>query len=291
MALWVATESLANAWLPLPIEPSNNPSTPAKVTLGRALFHETGLSSTDRYSCASCHQPEQHFTDGLPVAIGATGQRHTRNTPTLYNVAYHASYGWDDLGVTRLEAQHHRPLTSTNPLEMGFKPRLLQRLDHYEPQFVQAFGNPEISLDTVIQAIAAYVRTLRPPLSPWDRLVFFDEREAMGTDARHGMTLFFSDRLGCSGCHSSFNFSGPVRHQGTEQAPEFYRTGTGSPSQAFRAPTLRAVGYTAPYMHDGSIASLGDVLIHYEQTDAKEVPDFVLTDEERDQLVAFLKAL
>lgn len=290
-ALFLSAPAPAQTWLPAPLEPSSNPSSPAKVALGRELFHATALSGTQRYSCATCHQPERHFTDGLPVAVGATGQSHTRNTPSLYNVAYNASYGWDDSGVTRLEAQHRLSLTSGDPVEMGFDPRLLVRLNPYRSRFEAAFGDTEISLDRVIKAIAAYVRTLRAPISPWDRLIFFDEAAAMEVDARAGMALFFSDRLGCSGCHSSFNFSGPVRHQGADQEPQFHHTGTTRSDRAFRAPSLRAVRFTAPYMHNGAIATLPEVLLHYERTDATEIPDFILTEEERHQLIAFLEAL
>jgi cytochrome c peroxidase len=290
-ALILSAAASANPWLPAPIEPSSNPSSPAKIALGRELFHATVLSATQRHSCATCHQPERHFTDGLKVAMGPAGQSHTRNTPTLYNVAYNASYGWEDSGVTSLEAQHRLSLTGDDPIEMGFDTRLLARLNPYRSRFEAAFGDTEISLDSVIHAIAAYVRTLRAPVSAWDRLLFFDEAAALGDDARRGMRLFFSDRLGCSGCHSGFNFSGPVRHRGAQHKPQFHQTGTSRSNHAFRAPSLRAIRHTGPYMHNGSIATLRGVVLHYERTEATQIPDFVLTEEERHELIAFLEAL
>lgn len=109
--------------LPEPVVPANNPASASKIELGKRLFSEGALSATGEFSCASCHQPQQHFTDGLAVARGATGELHSRNTPTLYNVAYNASFGWDDQGIDTLEAQHLIPLENTDPVEMGFSPK------------------------------------------------------------------------------------------------------------------------------------------------------------------------
>lgn len=280
---------------PTPLVPADNPSNPARLALGERLFHETALSVTGAFSCASCHQPDRHFTDARRVAVGATGQAHTRNTPTLYNTAYHASFGWDDQGVETLEAQHRIPLINTTPVELGYTPKNAARLAQdpaYRRAFTAAFGNARIDLDTITKAIATWVRTLRAPLTGFDRYVYFDDASAMSAEARAGMDLFFSTRLGCATCHASFSLSGPVRHS---EAPHtesvFHVTEVGGSQTAFRAPTLRSVRHTAPYMHDGSLETLEDVIRHYETTPAERVPRFNLTDAERAQLAAFLRSL
>ena len=103
---------------PPPLIPADNPLTPAKIALGERLFHDQRLSVNHTMSCASCHQPERHFTDGRPRAVGALGELHPHNTPTLYNTAYNASYGWRDDGLTSLEAQHRVPLYNDAPVEI-----------------------------------------------------------------------------------------------------------------------------------------------------------------------------
>ena len=286
----------AQPWLPAPLAPDNNPSSPAKIALGQALFHDERLSDTGTYSCASCHDPKQHFTDGLALAIGVTGAAHTRNTPTLYNVAYHSSYGWDDSGITSLEAQHIVPLTNTDPVEMGFSAKSLAMIqEHYRAQFESVFAGTAVSLEVIAQAIAAYVRTIRAPESAWDRYVYFDAQDALDGDAKEGMALFFSERLGCAHCHSSFNFSGPLKYKKAGSVeiaePVFHHTGVTGSTASFRAPTLRAIKHTAPYMHAGQFETLGEVISHYETTNAERVPEFKLSDSERNQLISFLNSL
>ncbi len=288
-----------DAFLPALLIPATNPLTSDKVTLGKRLFSETALSTTGRYSCASCHDPAQHFTDGRPVAIGATGQRHTRNTPTLYNVGYNASFGWEDLGLEDLEAQHYVPLFNTAPVEMGYTDDLLLRLirgnevqqEDYAAQFASAFPGEEITTAHLVAAIASYVRTIRAPVSAFDRYLFFDDKSNFDKDAEAGLILFFSARLGCANCHASFNFSGSVVHQQQQALPVFHVMGVSGSTVGIRAPTLRAVAHTGPYMHDGSITSLDEVIRHYENADSERVPEFTLTNDERLQLVAFLKTL
>lgn len=279
---------------PAPLVPADNPSTVEKVALGERLFSEPALSVTGNFSCASCHQPDQHFTDRLPVAIGATGEPHTRNTPTLYNVAFNASLNWDDQGITQLEDQHLIPLLNDDPVEMGYDETLLKALlkdPAYASAFGEAFPGRTITTRELAQAIAAYVRTIRAPVSAFDRYLFFDQQSALSDEARAGMALFFSDRTGCSHCHASLNFSGAVVHEFQQAPPVFHITGVGGSEHAFRAPTLRAIRHTEPYMHDGSLASLSAVLDHYQSTQAERVPQFRLTAKEAAQLIAFLESL
>jgi cytochrome c peroxidase len=293
------SQAPGRAWLPAPLEPRNNPSSAEKVALGKRLFNDPALSQTRQYSCASCHQPDSHFTDGRPLALGATGDVHSRHTPTLYNSAYNASFGWDDRGLNTLEAQHLIPLLNQDPIEMGFSTEsldIIKATTGYRADFGRAFPAEgpladAITLDNLIKAIASYVRTIRPPLSAWDNYLYYDKQSAMSDDAKAGMSLFFSQRLGCSHCHSSFNFSGPVQHAQETAPPVFHNTRVAGSNLAFRAPTLRAIRHTAPYMHAGQFASLRDVLHHYENTHADRVPRFRLSESERIALIAFLEAL
>lgn len=290
--LVIASFTSAQPWLPALIEPEDNPSSTAKIELGQILFNDTRLSGNGTYSCATCHKPANHFTDGLDVAVGATGELHSRNTPTLYNVAYHASFGWEDSALTSLEEQHLVPLTNDAPIEMGFMPSSLEKIEQaYGARIQQAFPNETLSLQLIIKAIAAYVRTIRAPESAWDRYVYFDERSAISAEAKAGMTLFFSDRLGCSHCHGSFNFSGPLKHELEQAEPVFHHTGVAASQLSFRAPTLRAIKHTAPYMHAGQLKTLEDVINHYENTDSERVPNFVLSAQERLELISFLESL
>ena len=288
--LILSSASFGNNPFPEPLVPADNPSSVEKTKLGHDLFGETALSINGKFSCATCHQPARHFTDGLKVAIGALGEPHRFNTPTLYNTAYNASLGWQDEGLERLETQHLVPLTNQQPVEMGFHEGLIPTLEaKYATRFAAVFGDERITLERITKAIASYVRTLRAPSSAFDRYVYWDE--PLNATAKEGMALFFSERLGCSHCHGSFNLSGPVRHEFTEADPVFHVTGVASSDEAFRAPTLRAIRHTAPYMHAGNLDSLEAVIHHYETTDAERVPDFVLSDKERNALIAFLNAL
>jgi cytochrome c peroxidase len=302
----------------------------AKVALGESLFSDTRLSVTGNYSCAACHQPALAFTDGLPTAVGATGQRHTRNTPSLFNAAYAASYGWADPFTRTLEAQHFIPMFNTQPIELGLDEsrvsRLLQELgadEVFRAQLVRAFPQLDLTamtLDHLVAALASYVRSLVVADSAFDRYLYFDE-DVLSPQAKTGMQLFFSERLGCSLCHASFNLSGPVRSAAApEVKPVFHNTGlqdpgdgasqdlglaehTGRPEDtgAFRAPSLRNVSLTAPYMHDGSVATLRDVLAIYaaggrgpgvhNPYKREELSGFAITPAETDALLAFLEAL
>lgn len=281
-------------FFPDPITPADNPLTPEKIALGKRLFSEIRLSVNNTYSCASCHQPSRHFTDGRRLAVGATGATHHRHTPTLYNVAFNTSFGWEDMGLRSLEQQHLVPLLNREPVEMGFTDSLLRTLAQdatYVAAYQAAFDDTSITLTNSLRAIASYVRTLRAPQSAFDRYLFHDEASAMSAAARNGMALFFSGRLGCSSCHASLNFSGPIRHALMDAEPVFHITAVGGSSTPFRAPTLRAIRHTAPYMHDGSVPDLMAVIRHYETVDAERIPEFKLTEQERGELVAFLETL
>ena len=325
---------------PLPSVPADNPMTPDKVELGRLLFFDSRLSGDGTVSCASCHKPERAFTDGRGRAAGINGSIHPRSAMSLTNVAYNATLGWDDPNLTRLEDQILVPLYNTDPPEMGLTGReeeVLARF-HGDPRmkghFLSAFPEDDdpVSIDNIIYALASYERTLISGNSAYDSWAYQGKTDGLDKDQRAGARLFFSQRLGCFKCHAGFNFSGPVRYEGSDSPDaHFHNTGlynedgkgaypepntglhrhTGQAGDMgkFRAPTLRNIALTAPYMHDGSIADLEAVIDHYgaggrhrlhhpQSVDPMDgaltdplITGFELTPEEKQQLIAFLHAL
>jgi cytochrome c peroxidase len=313
---------------PTPAVPLDNPMSAAKAALGRRLFFENRLSSSGRYSCASCHRPELAFTDGRARAQGATGERVRRGAMTLTNVAYNPAFTWSSDKVLSLEAQMRQPLFNEHPVEMGLKSggaaavSALSGDENYRAQFAAVFaGEPEpLSMNHIIQAIAAFERTLISGRSPFDRYVFDDDRTALSASAKHGMALFYSARVGCAQCHSGINFNGAIAYEGHTQARALFANtglydvdglGAYPPSDRglmevthraadmgkFKVPTLRNVALTAPYMHDGSLPSLDAVLDHYARGGHKTVLQdrrvraFALSPSERSDLLAFLASL
>ena len=282
---------------PVPAVPADNPMSAAKVALGHRLFFEPTLSVTGAYSCASCHQPLRAFSDGRKVAIGATGQPTPTNALSLANVAYNVSFGWSTPEVRSLEDQMRQPLLNDHPVEMGMKGRetrvVAALVDDagWRTEFTAAFpeAHGRFTFEHLIKAIAAFERTLISGHSPFDEYVFNGKHDALTPEAKRGMALFYSERLGCGSCHSGFNFSGAWRDaQGATAEPSFANNGIGT--AAVRVPTLRNVALTAPYMHDGSLSTLEAVLAHYEQA-GPTLRRFTLTAAERHELIAFLQCL
>ena len=287
---------------PEPLVPAGNPMSIAKVALGRRLFFEKRLSLTTAYSCASCHDPARAFTDARTLAAGATGQTLQRNAMALVNVAYNTSYGWTSPNIRTLEAQMRQPLFNRHPVELGLAGReakviaVLSADAVYVEAFRAAFPGEthRISVTNIIRAIACYERTLISGDSPFDHYVFNGEHDALDADAKHGMKLFYSPRLGCANCHAGFNFTGASIDQRHHAArPSFARDVDSMP---VRIPTLRNIALTAPYMHDGRYETLEAVIAHYETVATlpnadKRLGKFKLTIEERRALLAFLNSL
>lgn len=336
------TESPTWTWdllegVPAPRVPADNPMSTAKVELGRALFFDEDLSGGQDTACASCHHPELAFAESEPVSVGPTGQHHPRNAPGLGNVAYASTLTWANPVLTRLETQNPIPLFGEHPIEMGVLGRedeVLGRLEaKYGEAFAEAFpeseGRPDF--DRVVFALAAFQRTLLSFGSPFDAFQRGDH-EALSEAARRGMELFFSERLECFHCHGGFLFSDALDHDGNALAEKpFHNTGlynlngsggypldntglhelTGRPEDMgfFRAPSLRNVAVTAPYMHDGSVATLEEVVEIYARGgrlieqgpragDGRDSPlkspfvsGFELSEREKADLVEFLRAL
>ena len=328
------------SWAPRPLEPVTNPTTAAKVELGRHLFYDTRLSRDGSMSCASCHEQERAFTDGKPVSKGVTGQETARNAMTLANVGYFPVLTWTNPLLRHLEQQALVPLIGREPVELGLAgmdEELVRRLSAepiYQRLFAEAFpeAKGEISLASVVRALAAFQRSIVSFGSPYDRYRYGGDVDAISDAAIRGEALFFSERLECHHCHNGLNMADTVLHERNRMGEiAFHNTGlynldgkgaypadnigiaelTGRPEDMgrFRAPTLRNVAVTAPYMHDGSIATLDGVIDHYaaggrtiasgpyagvgrtNPLKSSFVPGFTLTADERADLIAFLESL
>ena len=282
--------------------PEDNPQTPAKVELGRLLFYDTRLSKDNSVACASCHKPEFAFSDGgKAVSTGIFGRKGTRNAPTLTNVGFRSRLFWEGRSP-RLELQAVGPLMAHD--EMGLEPEeLAQKLGaipEYTRAFQKVFGEAP-SLKAVTYAIAAFERTLVSYNSPFDRYQAGDD-SAMNQAALRGIELFFSEKGDCFHCHVGPDFTDDQPHNialytvykdiGLARA-----TGKDEDVGKFKTPTLRNVALTAPYMHDGSIKTLWEVVQHYNRGGEPNLNADVLirplglTDQEVDDLVAFLESL
>ncbi|MEG3939992.1 di-heme enzyme [Microcoleus sp. S36b_A3] len=282
------------AGIPKPIVPADNPISQEKVELGRHLFYEKRLSITGKFSCASCHIQAKAFTDGKTLGVGATGEKHPRNAMSLANIGYNAVLTWANPLQNKLESQLLVPLFGEHPVEMGMVGKeeellLILRSDsQYQKMFAAAFSqqpNP-IDISNLAKAIASFERTLISLTSPYDRYRYSGDSGAISASAKRGEELFNSERLECFHCHGGLNFSDSIMHDRLAfKEIAFHNTGlynldgkgayppnntgvyeiTSEPSDMgkFKAPTLRNIALTAPYMHDGSIKTLPEVIGHY----------------------------
>jgi cytochrome c peroxidase len=261
------------------------------VELGRHLFYDQRLSVNGKASCATCHRQELAFTDARAQAQGATGELHPRSSMSLVNLAYAKAFNWNDPSVLSLEKQALKPMLSTKPVELGLNQieflKLIAKDSTYQALFKRSFpadSNP-YTLGNVTRAIAAFERTIVSRNSPWDRFHLGGDESAINESAKRGEILFFLDGgPSCFRCHSGLNFSDS----------DYHNNGLGAPGK-FKTPTLRNVAVTAPYMHDGRLATLEDVVDHY-ASGGKEGHDeimrgFVLSPQNRVDLVEFLKSL
>lgn len=289
---------------PPPLVPADNPMSAVKVELGHYLFYDVRLSVNGKTSCATCHRQELAFTDGRPTAIGTTGQVHSRNAMSLVNVAYNASLTWADPQVRHLEDQAPVPIFGEHPIEMGLHeadgvPAPVAADARYRDLFARAFPGefPALTLRNAVKAIAAFERTIISAASPYDRYHYDGDNEAVSAAARRGETLFYSQPLSCFRCHGGFNFSDAIEFEGhPRRQPIMHTTGVASPGM-FKAPTLRNVALTAPYMHDGTLPTLEAVLDRY-AAGGGHVPDqdlliggFPLSTAQRSDILEFLRSL
>jgi len=314
----------ANPIKPLPAGPLGteidlaslqNPPTPERVRLGRWLFFDRRLSGDNTISCSSCHRPENAFSEPTPVSSGIRNQRGGRKAPSFVNqaVTLFPDFFWDGRAGS-LEDQALGPIA--NPIEMGNTHQTmnatLTKIPGYAPYFKEAFGTSEITKERVAKAIADYERTRMSGNSPWDRWRYNHEENAVSAQVKQGHELF-QGKADCAQCHLSNNFTdGQFHNLGVGWIPEkktFKDEGRWAISKdlgeegrqgdrgAFKTPTVREVTKHAPYMHDGSVATLRQVVEFYNKGGEKnpwldpKVKPLKLTDAEIDALVAFMQAL
>lgn len=293
---------------PTPPVPADNPMSPAKVTLGRQLFHDPRLSRTGNVSCASCHNVMAGGEDNRPNSVGVEGKTGGRSAPTVWNAAFLSVQFWDGRAAS-LEEQAKGPLI--NPIEMGMPDHksVMERvasIPGYREQFTKVFGVKDpLTIGNLAKAIAAYERTLLTPNSPVDRFLKGDKK-ALSPSAQRGMQLATS--VGCTTCHSGPNFAGPPLPAGqgffmrfpTFPGSEYERkydltddkgrhevTRKDEDKHLFRVPTWRNVAVTAPYFHNGSVKTLDEAV----RVMAKTQLNKTLGDQEVADLVAFLEDL
>ncbi|WP_147105259.1 methanobactin export MATE transporter MbnM [Tateyamaria sp. syn59] len=285
---------LMPAWLAPPPVPDDNPMSVEKVELGRHLFYDARLSADGTVGCVSCHVQERAFTDGRALSVGVFGTAAAHNAPSLANVGYNPALTWANPHADTLEFQALFPLFGTGPVEMGMagkEQELFARLtadDYYPDAFSAAFPERDGAIDlfTITRALGAFQRSMISVDSPYDRYKYGGDRSAMTEAALRGEQLFFDHRFECYHCHlgvmftdnlqtarspfveTAFHNNGLYNIGGTGAYPpgaqglaEF--TGREQDIGMFRTPSLRNVAVTAPYMHDGSIETLREVIEHY----------------------------
>lgn len=278
----------------------DNPLTPEKVALGKQLYFDKRLSGDNTVSCASCHDPNKGWSNGEQFATGVRGQMGGRNAPTIINAAYSYYQFWDGRALY-VEGQALGPIQ--NPIEMDMKledlvPKL-NAIEGYRKQFQEVFGT-DVTSDGIAKAIAAFERTVLSGNAPYDRFQAGDQ-DALSESAQRGMELFFG-KAHCSACHVPPLFTDLAFHNiGVGMDGEEPDAGRQAHSEllgdrgSFKTPGLREIARSGPYMHDGSLKSLEDVVNYYDkggtpndQLDESIFP-LKLTPAEKKDLVQFLK--
>lgn len=326
-----------------PVVPAGNCMTAARVDLGRHLFYDLRLSGNQTMSCATCHRQSLAFTDGVARPAGSTGALHPRNTQQLSNTGYHARLTWANTSMINLEVQAAVPITSESGpgtiVELGFTDEHLKRFRNdamYQTKFQQAYSSANIDLAHIQKALAAFQRTLLSFDSPYDR--FVRGEAGLSPAAVRGAAVFNGETAECFHCHGGFNFADSSVHSATVAetvvlhnnglySSDDYAgfgpgqlglrdlTGLASDEGRFRAPSLRNIGFSFPYMHDGSITcdgafagdrvacagnALGKVIDHYQSGGKKNglgqvhanvdqtlIRPFTLTAQQRSDLIEF----
>jgi cytochrome c peroxidase len=289
-------------WFPIMEIPFDNQLTQARIDLGRKLFYEPLLSLDSTVSCATCHLQENAFTDGLPISIGADGVLGMRNAPTLANIGYSPSF-FDDGGVETLELQSQSPIFAVE--EMNFSiAGFLDRIEDdgvYNSMFQQAYGR-EPDAFGITRAIACFERTIISGNSRFDQYYYQNDLSALSESEIRGMNLFLSTEAKCESCHqlplfTNFEFENIGLYTTYADSGRARITHLTEDKGKFKVPTLRNVEVTSPYMHDGSMQSLEEVVEHFNAGGVAHVNQSVLVqplalaNQEQEDLVAFLKSL
>jgi cytochrome c peroxidase len=283
--------------------PEDNLPSQARIELGKKLFFDEIMSRDRSLSCSSCHIPELAFTDGSPKSIGKNGELLLRNSPTLTNIAYHTKGLLMDAGVPTLEMQILVPVQEHQEFDfhLGLIAERMKTDSNYVELCQKAYGS-EPNQFVITRALACYERTLISGNSRYDQYKNGNKKALSESEIR-GMNLFF-DRLNCTNCHSGFNFTNlSVKNNGLYPYPypldsgRMRITNKEIDRDKFKVPTLRNIELTDPYMHDGSIATLEEVIDHYKSggqphvNKDSSIVKFELTESEKTDLVLFLKSL
>ena len=326
-------------YVPPPRVPADNPMSEEKFQLGRRLFYDKRLSGNGTISCSSCHLQERAFTDGRVVSVGSTGENTPRNAPSIINSGWHGTLTWANPALVTLERQMTNPLMGERPIEMGVndsnKNEILARFradPDYRKWFKEAFPDKTdpISLETIVKAISAFERGVVSFNSRYDQ--YLQGKLKLTEAEQRGHDLYFGEKAECHHCHGSVNFNDQFVHVKTREAETpFHNTGlydidgkggyplpnrglfdiTSDPDDMgkFRAPSLRNIAVTGPYMHDGTVATLEDVIEIYSKGGRKIekgpnagdgqasplksglIVKIDMTPQEKADLLAFLKTL
>jgi cytochrome c peroxidase len=282
--MWVNLAAAAAIVIPLGLDlympvPEENPVTAGRIALGRQLFFDPRLSRDGSVSCSTCHRPDRAFSDGRPLAVGVSGRVGRRNAPALINRGYGRAFFWD-ARQRSLEQQVLTPIEDPN--EMG-------------STIADASARVGRTPEEVSRALATYVRSILSGNSRFDRFVNGD-RTALSGEEQHGLTLF-RGKGNCTACHVGPNFSDERTHNTGVAWRGGLFADEGDGRGAFKTPTLREIARTAPYMHDGRLASLEEVVEFYDRGGNRnphldeEIRPLRLTRGEKDALVAFLRTL
>ncbi|WP_443938482.1 cytochrome-c peroxidase [Pedobacter sp. MW01-1-1] len=298
--------------------PEDNPTTNEGVYLGRHLFYEVRLSANNAISCATCHQQERAFTDGKKLSLGVDGQETSRNSMALVNVLWSRKFFWDGRAAS-LEEQAFFPMTNAHEMGQSLEQSVqkLQAIRYYPVLFKAAFGDAKITHERVLKALAQFERTLISANSKYDR--YLQQQATLTEEENRGMQLFNTapnpDKgirgANCAHCHGGpknylelFHNNG-LDNRYADTGIESL-TGVAMDHGRFKAPTLRNIALTAPYMHDGRFATLDDVIAHYSEhiqssealsaflqheSNEKGGTALQLTQVEKKELIAFLHTL
>lgn len=283
--------------------PKDNPYTPEKAELGKLLYFDKRLSADNSVSCATCHSPKFGYTDGGAVSTGIRGQKGGRSAPTVINRAYSLNQFWDGRAPT-LEEQAKGPIQ--NEIEMGMTHanvvEKLRKVPGYRAQFKKVFGTEDFTIDHMAMAIATFERTVLSGNSPYDRYQA-GKKSAMTASQVRGLDIYLN-KAKCDACHEGVNFTSNSYHNlgvGSDKPKpdvgRFEVTKNDADWGTFKTPTLRDIERTGPYMHDGSLKTLEEVVDFYDKGGIKnknldeKLKPLKLTDQDKKDLVAFLKAL
>jgi cytochrome c peroxidase len=259
--------------------PEDNPLTAEKMELGRRLFSDRRLSRDSSIACSSCHDPERAFSDGRPIAVGISGRQGRRNAPALINRGYGRLFFWDGR-VSTLEEQVLKPIQDPNEMDLTL------------PEATARTGFPA---EEISRALASYVRSILSGDSPFDRFINGD-RGALSPEQQAGLQLF-RGKANCVACHVGPNFSDERLHNTGVAWRDGQFADPGAGQGNFKTPTLREIARTAPYMHDGSIAILEDVIEYYDRGGNRnpaldpEIRPLHFSSVEKRNLIAFLRCL